>query len=134
MANFFLLLYVFFSFVYFNFLLYYRYQAINKCLKITYSFSTSKIVIYSNLQKYLNTIIVIAFNVLYLGFACTCGEHSIAIGSARCKPCNMTEVVSSDGTMCVPRRCQSSAGRTVCRKCPLDYLTGKYYYSYYSRL
>ncbi|XP_050352298.1 meckelin-like [Nymphalis io] len=56
------------------------------------------------------------------GFACTCEEHSVATSIARCKPCNITEVVSSDGTTCVPRRCQSSSGRIVCRKCPHDYI------------
>ncbi|XP_046970407.1 meckelin-like [Vanessa cardui] len=56
------------------------------------------------------------------GFACSCEEHSVATNIARCKPCNITEVVSSDGTACVPRRCQSSAGRMVCRKCPQDHI------------
>ncbi|XP_064073783.1 meckelin-like [Vanessa tameamea] len=57
------------------------------------------------------------------GFACTCEEHSVATSIARCKPCNVTEVVSTDETTCVPRRCQSSAGRIVCRKCPQDHIS-----------
>ncbi|CAH2235368.1 jg5936 [Pararge aegeria aegeria] len=57
------------------------------------------------------------------GFGCSCEEHSIPIGVNRCRPCNITEVVTSDGISCVPRRCQSSAGRIACRKCPRDYIS-----------
>ncbi|XP_072942971.1 meckelin-like [Epargyreus clarus] len=56
------------------------------------------------------------------GFACSCEEHSVPVGSARCKPCNAVEMVSEDGLACVPRRCQVSSGRIVCRKCPNDYI------------
>ncbi|XP_045777862.1 uncharacterized protein LOC123875857 [Maniola jurtina] len=57
------------------------------------------------------------------GFGCSCEEHSIPIDITRCRPCNITEVVTSDGMSCVPRRCQSSAGRITCRKCPRDYIS-----------
>ncbi|CAH4029096.1 unnamed protein product [Pieris brassicae] len=40
-----------------------------------------------------------------------------------CQPCNGTELISADGTTCVPRRCQKSGGRVVCRKCPSDYIS-----------
>ncbi|XP_052743892.1 uncharacterized protein LOC112056746 [Bicyclus anynana] len=57
------------------------------------------------------------------GFGCSCEEHSIPVDVIRCRPCNITEVVASDGRSCVPRRCQSSAGRISCRKCPRDYIS-----------
>lgn len=59
-----------------------------------------------------------------LGFGCSCAEHSVPIGIDHCRPCNATEVVSTDGTACVPRRCQNVSGRVACRKCPGDYITG----------
>ncbi|XP_045528167.1 meckelin-like [Pieris brassicae] len=40
-----------------------------------------------------------------------------------CQPCNGTELISADATTCVPRRCQKSGGRVVCRKCPSDYIS-----------
>nr|XP_032519930.1 uncharacterized protein LOC116772016 [Danaus plexippus plexippus] len=57
------------------------------------------------------------------GFGCSCSEHSVPSGISKCKPCNITEIVSSDGNSCVSRRCQSAAGRIVCRKCPNDYIS-----------
>lgn len=60
----------------------------------------------------------------FLGFGCSCAEHSVPVGIGRCKPCNATEVVSVDGDTCVPRRCQNVSGRIACRKCPNDYITG----------
>ncbi|KAJ8717410.1 hypothetical protein PYW08_005809 [Mythimna loreyi] len=57
------------------------------------------------------------------GFGCSCAEHSVPAGIHRCRPCNTTEVVSADGTACVPRRCQNVSGRVACRKCPGDYVT-----------
>ncbi|XP_031765636.2 uncharacterized protein LOC113521805 [Galleria mellonella] len=57
------------------------------------------------------------------GFSCVCEEHSVSTGIARCKACNPTEVVSADGTACVPRKCQNLSGRYVCRKCPNDYIS-----------
>ncbi|XP_049877262.1 uncharacterized protein LOC126374615 [Pectinophora gossypiella] len=57
------------------------------------------------------------------GFSCTCEEHSVPVSIGRCRPCNATEVVSVDGRSCVPRRCQASSGKLVCRKCPVDYIT-----------
>ncbi|KAJ0173981.1 hypothetical protein K1T71_010127 [Dendrolimus kikuchii] len=57
------------------------------------------------------------------GFGCACEEHSIPLGVIQCKACNATEVVSSDGTMCIPRRCQNSPGKVVCRRCPADYIS-----------
>ncbi|CAG9563816.1 unnamed protein product [Danaus chrysippus] len=57
------------------------------------------------------------------GFGCSCSEHSVPSGISKCRPCNITEIVSSDGNSCVSRRCQSSAGRIVCRKCPNDYIS-----------
>ncbi|KAI5642942.1 meckelin (Transmembrane protein 67) domain-containing protein [Phthorimaea operculella] len=57
------------------------------------------------------------------GFSCSCAEHSIPIGINKCKPCHATELVSSNGLACVPRRCQSANGKTVCRKCPMDYIS-----------
>ncbi|CAG4947812.1 unnamed protein product [Colias eurytheme] len=56
------------------------------------------------------------------GFGCTCASGSIPFGISKCKPCNSTELISEDGTVCVPRRCQKSGGRVVCRKCPNDYI------------
>ncbi|KAI8419876.1 hypothetical protein MSG28_008503 [Choristoneura fumiferana] len=57
------------------------------------------------------------------GFACSCEEHSVPVTPGRCKPCGAAAVVSSDGAACVPRRCQGAGGRTVCRKCPADYIS-----------
>ncbi|XP_013137366.1 PREDICTED: uncharacterized protein LOC106102434 [Papilio polytes] len=56
------------------------------------------------------------------GLSCTCESHSVMTNSGHCKACNVTEVVSADGNSCVPRRCQASANRVVCRKCPKDYI------------
>ncbi|XP_038211400.1 meckelin-like [Zerene cesonia] len=56
------------------------------------------------------------------GFGCICAISSISVGTSKCKPCNSTELISEDGTTCVPRRCQKSGGRVVCRKCPNDYI------------
>ncbi|XP_014364580.2 uncharacterized protein LOC106715745 [Papilio machaon] len=56
------------------------------------------------------------------GLSCICENHSIVTVSGRCRACNVTEVVSADGSSCVPRRCQASAGRVVCRRCPKDYI------------
>lgn len=62
-----------------------------------------------------------------IGFACSCDNHSVRVGVARCKRCNGTEVVTPDGTACVPRRCvKDAAGRLNCRKCPADYIVGNY--------
>ncbi|XP_041985003.1 meckelin-like [Aricia agestis] len=57
------------------------------------------------------------------GFSCTCMENSIPVSPARCRPCGVTELVSSDGAACVPRRCHTAAGRVACRKCPREYIT-----------
>nr|XP_037873553.1 meckelin [Bombyx mori] len=57
------------------------------------------------------------------GFGCRCDEHSVPEGPAKCKPCNATELVSADRSICVPRRCQNVSGRFVCRKCPSDYIS-----------
>ncbi|CAG9795557.1 unnamed protein product [Diatraea saccharalis] len=57
------------------------------------------------------------------GFSCSCEENSIPVGIARCKQCNTTEVVSADGSSCVPRKCQIANNRFICRKCPSDYIS-----------
>ncbi|XP_059059582.1 uncharacterized protein LOC131852862 [Achroia grisella] len=57
------------------------------------------------------------------GFSCVCEEHSVPSGIARCKTCSATEIVSDDGSTCVPRKCQNLSGRYVCRKCPIDYIS-----------
>ncbi|XP_053615163.1 meckelin-like isoform X2 [Plodia interpunctella] len=57
------------------------------------------------------------------GFSCVCDDHSVPNGPAKCRSCNATELVSSDGSACVPRRCQNTSGKFVCRKCPSDYIT-----------
>ncbi|CAK1584777.1 unnamed protein product [Parnassius mnemosyne] len=57
------------------------------------------------------------------GLSCICENDSIKTELARCRVCNVTEVVSADGYTCVPRRCQLSSGRIVCRKCPNDYIS-----------
>ncbi|CAK1553032.1 unnamed protein product [Leptosia nina] len=56
------------------------------------------------------------------GFGCTCAADSIPKGISSCKQCNATELISADGTTCVPRRCQKSGSRVVCRRCPNDYI------------
>ncbi|XP_060805719.1 uncharacterized protein LOC106137230 [Amyelois transitella] len=57
------------------------------------------------------------------GFSCACDDHSVPSGPAKCRACNATELVSSDGSTCIPRKCQNTSGRFVCRKCPSDYIT-----------
>ncbi|CAF4914568.1 unnamed protein product [Pieris macdunnoughi] len=57
------------------------------------------------------------------GFGCTCAPDSIQKSVNMCQPCNATELISADGTDCVPRRCQKSGGRVVCRKCPAHYIS-----------
>ncbi|XP_063540463.1 meckelin-like isoform X2 [Cydia strobilella] len=57
------------------------------------------------------------------GFSCSCEDSSIPLNPGRCKPCGATALVSADGATCVPRRCQTNAGRTVCRRCPSDYVS-----------
>lgn len=43
-------------------------------------------------------------------------------------------MVSADGATCVPRRCQNTGGRFVCRKCPKDYISGASFMYYYDQL
>lgn len=79
-------------------------------------------------DKYLIKMIKLVYGRLCLGFGCACDEHSVPHSFNSCKPCNATQVLSADGTSCVPRKCQNTSGRFVCRKCPIDYISGKHFY------